>query len=74
VDVAKVPPGQVAELLALSKPVAEWVDMLGVLESAEEELPLDEVEHKLEFLLLARAHKTPKKLEPSSPSIFEEMT
>jgi hypothetical protein len=71
VDAAKVPPGQVADLLALSKPVTEWVDVFGVLESAEDELPLDEVERKLEFLSLARVHKTPRKAEPSSPSVFE---
>jgi hypothetical protein len=46
----RYPTGQVAELMAVSKPVSEWVDVFGVLESAEEELPLDEVERKLEFL------------------------
>jgi hypothetical protein len=59
-----------AELLAQSKSVEEWVDVFGVLDSAETELTLDEVEHRLEFLSLARAHKTPKKPEQSSPSPF----
>jgi hypothetical protein len=71
VDAGKVPTGQVlAELLAQSKTVEEWVDVFGVLESAETEITLDEVDHRLEFLSLARAHKTPKKLEPSSLSPF----
>jgi hypothetical protein len=70
VDAAKVPTGQVAELLAVSKPVSEWVDVFGVLGSAEEELPLDEVERRLQFLSVARAHKTPRKAEPSSPFVF----
>jgi hypothetical protein len=60
----------VAELLAVSKPVSEWVDVFGVLGSAEEELPLDEVERRLQFLSVARAHKTPRKAEPSSPFVF----
>jgi hypothetical protein len=70
VDADKVPTGQVAELLAQSKTVDEWVDVFGVLDSAEAELTLDEVEHRLEFLSLARAHKTPKKPDQSSPSPF----
>jgi hypothetical protein len=70
VDAAKVSTGQVAELMSLSKPVSEWVDVFGVLESAEEVLPLEEVERKLEFLAVARAHKTPRKAVRSPPSAF----
>jgi hypothetical protein len=70
VDAAKVSTGQVAELMSLSKPVSEWVDVFGVLESAEEVLPLEEVERKLEFLAVAQAHKTPKKAVRSPPSAF----
>jgi hypothetical protein len=72
-DATKVPVGQIAELLSLSKPVAEWVDVFSVLESAEEdEVSLGEVDRKLEFLGQAKAHRTPAKGPALSESAFAE--
>lgn len=47
-DATKIPVGQMAEFLSLSKPVDEWVDVFSVLESMEEdEVSLGEVDRKL---------------------------
>ena len=70
VDAAKVPTGQMADMLVLSKQVPEWVDVFSVLDSAEDEVSLGEVERKLEFLGQAKAHRTPVKGQRLSESAF----
>ena len=71
VDADKISPGELAKLLTVSKQVDEWVDLLMVMESAEEELTMDVLKAKLEFLGQARAHRTLAKKPAGSPSAFE---
>lgn len=70
VDAAKITVGQVVELMTLSKTVEDWVNVFGVLQSAEEEVTLDEVERRLEFLDHAKSHRTPAKEPRMSESAF----
>ncbi len=70
VDSAKLPLGHAVELMTISKSVEDWVNVFSVLQSSEEELSLDEVERKLEFLEQAKAHRTPAKAPRMSESAF----
>jgi len=70
VNSAKVSIGQVVELLFFSKTVEDWVNVFSVLQSAEEEVTLDDVERKLEFLDNAKTHRTPVKEPRMSESVF----
>jgi hypothetical protein len=66
----KVPVGEVAELLSTTKSVEDWVNVFGVIDSAEDELTFEELEDRLEFLSQAKAHRTPRKGIALSDSAF----
>jgi len=70
VDSDKISLGQAVEFMTLAKTVEDWVNVFSVLESAEEDLSLEEVERKLEFLEKAKTHRTPAKEPRLSESAF----
>jgi hypothetical protein len=71
VNADRVATGALAELLASSKPLAEWVDIFAVLEAAEEPMSVQGLNQRMAFLAEAKVHRTPKKAAPRSPSPFE---
>ena len=71
VSADRVATGALAELLASSKPLAEWVDLFAVLEAAEEPMSVQALDQRMAFLAEAKVHRTPKRAAPRSPSPFE---